>query len=91
MGPHFMLLLTIFVLYSNVTSIYLVLCLVEIKLFQIVSNMDNPTKDDTWNRVDRIELPMLMVKMHEHSTDLLSVCMIWIYKCMINCPMVIDL
>ena len=38
MGPHFMLLLSIYVLYSNVTYIYPVSCLVEIKLFQIVSN-----------------------------------------------------
>ena len=38
MGPHFMLLLLIYVLYSNVTYIYPVSCLVEIKLFQIVSN-----------------------------------------------------
>ena len=37
MGPHFMLLLSIYVLYSNVTYIYPVSCLVEIKLFQIVS------------------------------------------------------
>ena len=37
MGPHFMLLLPIYVLYSNVTYIYHVSCLVEIKLFQIVS------------------------------------------------------
>ena len=37
MGPHFMLLLLIYVLYSNVTYIYPVSCLVEIKLFQIVS------------------------------------------------------
>ena len=36
MGPHFMLLLSIYVLYSNVTYIYPVSCLVEIKLFQIV-------------------------------------------------------
>ena len=34
MGPHFMLLLSIYVLYSNVTYIYPVSCLVEIKLFQ---------------------------------------------------------
>ena len=33
-----MLLLSIYVLYSNVTYIYPVSCLVEIKLFQIVSN-----------------------------------------------------
>ena len=31
-GPHFMLLLSIYVLYSNVTYIYPVLCLVEIKI-----------------------------------------------------------
>ena len=37
MGPHFMLLLSIYVLYSNVTDIYSVSSLVEIKLFQIVS------------------------------------------------------
>ena len=36
MGPYFMLLLSIYLLYSNVTYIYLVSCLVEIKLFQIV-------------------------------------------------------
>ena len=41
MGPHFMLLLSIFVLYSNVTYIYPASCLVEIKLFQIVSNVDS--------------------------------------------------
>ena len=35
MGPHFMLLLSICVLYSNVTCIYPVSCLVEIKLFQM--------------------------------------------------------
>ena len=34
-GPTFMLLLSIYVLYSNVTYIYPVSCLVEIKLFQI--------------------------------------------------------
>ena len=34
MGPHFMLLLSIYVLYSNVIYIYHVSCLVEIKLFQ---------------------------------------------------------
>ena len=34
MCPHFMLLLSIYVLYSNVTYIYPVSCLVEIKLFQ---------------------------------------------------------
>ena len=39
MGPHFMLLLSIYVLYSNVISIYPVSCLVEIKLFQIVSGL----------------------------------------------------
>ena len=33
-----MLLLSIYLLYSNVTYIYPVSCLVEIKLFQIVSN-----------------------------------------------------
>ena len=35
MGPHFMLFLSICVLYSNVTYIYIsqVSCLVEIKLF----------------------------------------------------------
>ena len=38
MGPHFMLLLSIYVLYSNITYVYPVSCLVEIKLFQIVSN-----------------------------------------------------
>ena len=38
MGPHFMLLLSIYILYSNVTYIYPVSCLVEIKLFQIVSH-----------------------------------------------------
>ena len=32
-----MLLLSIYVLYSNVSEIYPVSCLVEIKLFQIVS------------------------------------------------------
>ena len=35
MGPHFMLLLSIYVLYSNVTYIYPVSCLVEIKLFKL--------------------------------------------------------
>ena len=35
MGLHFMLLLSIYVLYSNVTYIYAVSCLVKIKLFQI--------------------------------------------------------
>ena len=35
-----MLLLSIYVLYSNVTYIYPVSCLVEIKLFQIVSNVN---------------------------------------------------
>ena len=40
MGPHFMLLLLIYVLYSNVTYIiYPVSCLVEIKKIQIVSNV----------------------------------------------------
>ena len=39
MGPHFMLLLSIFVSYSNVSYIYPVSCLVEIKLFQIVSHV----------------------------------------------------
>ena len=38
MGQHFMLLLSIYVLYSNLTYIYPVSCPVEIKLFQIVSN-----------------------------------------------------
>ena len=38
MGPHFMLLLSIYVLYSNVTYIYLVSCLEEIKLFQLFHN-----------------------------------------------------
>ena len=38
MGPHFMLLLSIYVLYSNVTYIYPVSYLMEIKVFQIVSN-----------------------------------------------------
>ena len=37
-GPHFMLLLSIYVLYSNVTYIYPVSCLMEIKLLQVVSN-----------------------------------------------------
>ena len=37
MGQHFMLLMSIYVLYSNVSYIYPVACLVEIKLFQIVS------------------------------------------------------
>ena len=38
MGPHFMLLMSIYVLYSNVTYIYIyILDHVEIKLFQIVS------------------------------------------------------
>ena len=37
MGPHFMLLLSIYVLYSNVTYIYPVSCLVEIKLLLIVT------------------------------------------------------
>ena len=37
MGPHFMLLLSIKVLYSNVSFIDPVSCIVEIKLFQIVS------------------------------------------------------
>ena len=41
MGPHFMLLLSIYVLYPNVTYIYPVSCLVEIKLFQIVPNCFN--------------------------------------------------
>ena len=35
MGPHFMLLLSIYVLYSNVTYIYPVSCVVEIKLFRL--------------------------------------------------------
>ena len=35
-----MLLLLIYVLYSNVTYIYPVSCFVEIKLFQIVSNFE---------------------------------------------------
>ena len=35
MGPHFMLLLSIYELYSNVGYIYPVSCVVEIKLFQI--------------------------------------------------------
>ena len=39
MGTHFMLLLSIYVLYSNVTYIYPVSCLVEIKLFEIVSQL----------------------------------------------------
>ena len=39
MGPHFMLPLSIYVLYSNVTYIYPVSCLVKIKLFQIVSKI----------------------------------------------------
>ena len=34
MGPNFILLLSIYVLYSNVSYIYPVSCLVEIKLFQ---------------------------------------------------------
>ena len=34
MGPHFMLLLSIYVLYSNVTYIYPVSCLMEIKLLK---------------------------------------------------------
>ena len=34
MSPHFMLLLSIYALYPNVTYIYLVSCLVELKLFQ---------------------------------------------------------
>ena len=38
MGPHLMSLLSIYILYSNVGYIYPVSCLVEIKLFQIVSN-----------------------------------------------------
>ena len=33
-GPHFMLLMSIYALYSNVTCICPVSCLVEIKLFQ---------------------------------------------------------
>ena len=41
MGPHFMLLLSIYVLYSNVTYMYPVSCLVEIKLFQIVKKKYN--------------------------------------------------
>ena len=39
MGPHFMLLLSIYVLYSNVTYIDPVSCLVEIKLFQNAKNI----------------------------------------------------
>ena len=34
MGPHFMLLMSIYVLYSNVSYMYPVSCLVETKLFQ---------------------------------------------------------
>ena len=49
MGPHFMLLLSIYVLYSNVSYIYLISCPVEIKLFQlfqkIVSNCFTVTFD----------------------------------------------
>ena len=48
MGPHFMLLLSICVLYSNVTYIYPVLCLVEIKLFQIVSNLHSTPLRQLW-------------------------------------------
>ena len=43
MGPHFMLLLSIYVLYSNVTYIYPVSCLEEIKLFEIVSSIASQT------------------------------------------------
>ena len=39
MGQHFMLLLSIYVLYSNVSYINPVSCLVEIKLFQIISKL----------------------------------------------------
>ena len=42
MGLHFMLLLSIYALYSNVTYIiYPVSCLVEIKLFHIVETLYN--------------------------------------------------
>ena len=37
-GPTFHTLLSIYVLYSNVTYIYPVTCLVEIKLFQLFQN-----------------------------------------------------
>ena len=43
MGTHFMLLLSIYVLYSNVTYIYPLSWLVEIKLFQIKKIVSNPT------------------------------------------------
>ena len=39
-GPNFMLLLSIYILYSNVTYTYPVSCHVEMKLFQIVSVLE---------------------------------------------------
>ena len=39
MGPHFMSLLSIWVLYSNVSYIYHISCLEEIILFQLISNL----------------------------------------------------